>query len=140
MTIQDRGKYLRGMLLLIGKDQRVLDNERFWFYELGKVLGYDKEFCETVVRELPENEFLETIPPKFSDVEIAKAFIIDGIHLAFADRELNPSEMLWINAIAEINGIDILWGMTEYEKFRHKNFSTTDVYKFEVEKLLNINQ
>lgn len=136
MTIQDRGKYLRGLLLLIGKDQHVLDNERFWFYQLGKVLGYDKEFCEVIVRELPENEFLQTEPPQFSTPEIAKAFIIDGIHLAYADRELNAREMLWINAIAEKNGIDILWGMNEYEKFRHKKFTTKDVYKFEVEDIL----
>jgi len=138
MTPQDRGKYLRGMLLLIGKDQQILDHEKSWFYKLSKILGYDIEFCKTALKELPENEFLEETPPKFTNNEIAKAFIIDGIHLAYADRQMQPNELLWINVIAETNGIDILWGIQEFEKFRHNRNSDSDVYKFEIEKLLAV--
>ncbi|MEW6654794.1 MAG: hypothetical protein AB1394_15180, partial [Bacteroidota bacterium] len=85
ITAQDRGKYLRGMLLLIDKDQHILENEKSWFIKLSKILGYDIEFCRTALLELPENEYLENTPPKFSNSEIAKAFIVDGIHLAYAD-------------------------------------------------------
>ena len=137
LTVLDCGKYLRGMLLLIGKDQQVLEHEKSWFFRLSKILGYDIAFCKTAIRELPENEYLETSPPKFTSPEIAKAFIIDGIHLAYADKEMNPEEMLWINSVAETNGIDILWGMNEYEKFRHMDYSEDEVYTFEIEKLLN---
>lgn len=136
ISVQDRGKYLRGMLLLIGKDQQILDHEKSWFFELSKILGYDKEFCKCALKELPDNEYLESSPPKFNNNEIAKAFIVDGIHLAYADREMVPAELVWINSVAEINGIDILWGMQEYEKFRHHKFSETDVHRFEIEKLL----
>lgn len=139
ITAQDRGKYLRGMLLLIGKDQQILEHERSWFFKLSKILGYDIEFCKTALRELPENEYLEASPPKFSNNEIAKAFIVDGIHLAYADRKMEPNELLWINSVAETNGVDILWGIQEFEKFRHHNFSETDVYKFEIEKLFDRN-
>lgn len=136
ITPQDRGKYLRGMLLLIGKDQQVLEHEKSWFFKLSKILGYDIEFCKTALRELPENEFLEETPPKFSNNEIAKAFIIDGIHLAYADKEMVPTELLWINSIAETNGINILWGIQEFEKFRHHRNLESDVYIFEIEKLI----
>ena len=140
ISAQDRGKYLRGMLLLIGKDQQVLEHEKSWFFELTKILGYDKEFCKCVLRELPENEFLESSPPRFDDQDIAKAFIVDGIHLAYADREMAPSELLWINSIAETNRIDILWGMQEFEKFRHHQFSEPDVHKFAIERMMNLNK
>ena len=137
LSVQDRGKYLRGMLLLIGKDQQILEHEKSWFYRLSKILGYDIEFCRTALRELPSNEYLETSPPKFSRPEIAKAFIYDGIHLAYADKEMHPEEILWINSTAEKNGIDILWGMDEYEKFRHMDYSEEEVYTFAIEKLIN---
>jgi hypothetical protein len=137
LSIQDRGKYLRGMLLLIGKDQQILEHEKDWFYKLSKILGYDIAFCKTAIKELPENEYLEISPPVFSLPGIAEAFIIDGIHLAYADKEMNPDEMLWINSVAVANGIDILWGMKEYEKFRHMNYSEEEIYTFEIEKLIN---
>ncbi len=136
-SVQDRGKYLRGMLLLFGKNKQILEHEKSWFFELTKVLGYDKEFCKCALRELPDNEFLESSAPKFSNPEIAKAFIIDGIHLAYADREIVPDELIWINSVAEANGIDILWGMQEYEKFRHHQFIEDDVHCFEIEKFCN---
>lgn len=139
ITPQDRGKYLRGMLLLIGKDQQVLEQEKSWFFKLSIILGYDIEFCKTALQELPDNEFLEETPPKFSSNEIAKAFIIDGIHLAYADKEMVPHELLWINSIAETNSIDILWGIHEFEKFRHHRNSESDIYIFEIEKLIGNN-
>ncbi|MBI3123281.1 MAG: hypothetical protein HYZ10_02635 [Ignavibacteriales bacterium] len=140
ISVQDRGKYLRGMLLLIGKDQRILEHEKSWFFELSKILGYDIEFCKCALRELPENEYLESTPPHFTNQEIAKAFIVDGIHLAYADREMVPNELLWINSVAEANGIDILWGMQEYEKFRHHKYSEQDVHKFAIERVTNLTQ
>ncbi len=139
ITAQDKGKYLRGLLILIGKDHFILDNEKKWFYKLSKILGYDLAFLKSAIKELPENEYLSQKPPKFTNKEIAKAFIIDSIHLAFADQELHPNELEWINKIAEANGIDILWGMNEYEKFRKKNFKDENVYEFEIEKFLNKN-
>lgn len=139
MTAQDKGKYLRGLLILIGKDHLILENEKNWFYKLSKILGYDLAFLRTAIKELPDNEYLSQEPPIFSNKEIAKAFIIDSIHLAFADQELHPNELEWINKIAEVNGIDILWGMNEYEKFRKKNFQDEDVLEFEIEKFLNKN-
>ncbi|KAF0151456.1 MAG: hypothetical protein FD143_1935 [Ignavibacteria bacterium] len=135
ITAQDRGKYLRGMLLLMDKDKQILDHEKSWFFKLSKILGYDIEFCRTALHELPENVYLENSPPKFSNSEIAKAFIVDGIHLAYADRQMTPNELLWINSVAETNGVDILWGIQEFEKFRHQKYAETDVYKFEIEKL-----
>lgn len=137
LTAKDSGNYLRGMLLLIGKDQKILEQEKNWFFSLSKILGYDLAFCKTAIKELPENEYLQTSPPVFSNPEIAKAFIIDGIHLAYADKEINPNEIFWINTVAEANGIDILWGMNEYEKFRHMGYSEDEVYTFAIGKLVD---
>lgn len=137
ITAQDRGKYLRGLLLLIGKDHLILENEKNWFFKLGKILGYDLAFCKTAIKELPENEYLSQEPPIFSNKEIAKAFIIDGIHLAYADQELHSDELYWINLVAETNGIDILWGMNEFEKFRKHQFQQEEITEFAIEKLIN---
>ena len=137
LSIKDRGSYLRGMLLLIGKDQKILDQEKEWFYNLSKILGYDLEFCKTAIEELPENEYLKTSPPLFSNPEIAKAFITDGIHLAFADKEINADEIAWIKSVADTNGLEVIWGLNEYEKLKQESNVVNETYTFAIEKLIS---
>ena len=136
VTVQDKGKYLRGLLLLIKKDQRVVVNEKEWIFELSKVLGFDKEFIEGAIDDLPENDFLESAPPKFSTPDVAKAFIIDGLHLAYADHHFNPSELLWVNSVAQTNNVDILLGYDELQKIKKDVLTKQDLFQFEIEKLL----
>ena len=134
ITLLDRSNYYRGLLILIGKDRQVSDEEKAMFKSLGKELGFNKEFCEGAVNELLENEYIIEEPPKFSNIEIAKLFIRDGIKLAFADKELHLYELSWLKSVADTNSIDNTWGLEQFEQFKnHKNGSN----EFEIIKLFN---
>ncbi len=133
-TLLDRSNYLRGLLILIGKDRKISEEEKELFRKLSDTLGFSKDFCETAMEELLENEYIMEEPPKFSNIEIAKLFIQDGIKLAFADKEIHLYEMSWLRSVAEANSIDHLWSFQQFEHFKKNN--NPDV-GFEIEKLLN---
>ncbi|MCX8033665.1 MAG: hypothetical protein N3B14_09870, partial [Thermoleophilia bacterium] len=83
--------------------------------------------------ELLDNEYIIEMPPKFSDIEIAKAFIIDGIKIAFADKELHIFELNWLKSVAEANSLEKEWCL---EKFNENRLRNGELKNFEVEKLL----
>lgn len=134
ISAQDKGKYVRALLLLIGKDNLISEDEKKWLIKISNILGYDLAFIKSAIRELPENEYIKKEPPIFSDKKIARSFIIDALHLSFADNNFHPKELEWINLIAEANGVDILHGMNELEKLKKSNFN--DINEFEIKKLL----
>ena len=109
MSLIDRGNYLRSILLLVGKDNIITDREKDKVLQIGSKLGFEKEFIKTAVDELLENEYILKNPPKFSNEEIAKEFIKEGIRLAFVDGQLHFYELQWLFNIAEINGISNMW-------------------------------
>lgn len=126
ITLLDRSNYFRGLLILIGKDRKISDEEKSMFASLGKDMGFNKEFYEGALEELLENEFIIEEPPKFSNVEIAKLFIRDGIKLAFADKELHLYELSWLKSVAEANSIDQGWGLEQFEQFKKSKCSTKE--------------
>lgn len=134
MTPQDRGNYLKALLILVGKDKKIVRQERENLVKLANILGFDKEFCDTAMNEYFENEYLVQDPPKFSDKKIAEAFLLDGIRLAVADKELHLFELNWLKSIADINGISSSWGFEQYEKI--KGEEKKSVKKFFVEEFL----
>ncbi len=105
-TLLDKSNYLRGLLILIGKDNKLSKEEREMFLKLSADLGFSSDFCETAMNEILENEFIEVDPPIFSNPEIAKIFLIDGIKLANVDNELHSKELSWLNSVAKVNGIE----------------------------------
>ena len=84
---------------------------------MSKTLGFSEEFCNDAVNELLQNNYIIEDPPKFSDIEIAKAFIKDGIQLAFADGSLHLYEMNWLNFVGNKNNIDPDWSVEQLNDF-----------------------
>lgn len=138
MDPQDRGKYLKALLILIGKDKKIVRQERENLIKLANILGFDKEFCDTAMNEYFENEYLVQDPPKFSDQKIAQAFLLDGIKIAVADKELHLFELNWLKSIADINGISSSWGFEQYEKVKEDEKRSPN--KFFIENILTQNQ
>ena len=134
ITLLDRSNYLRGLLILMGKDRKISEEEKKMFRLLSKELGFSKQFCEDAMDELLENEYIIGDPPKFSNIEIAKLFILDGIKLAFADKELHLYELNWLKSVAEANQIDNNWGLEQFEKFKNNNKPTEG---FEISKYIS---
>lgn len=138
MDPQDRGKYLKALLILVGKDKKIVRQERENLIKLANILGFDKEFCDTAMNEYFENEYLVQDPPKFSNQKIAEAFLLDGIRLAVADKELHLFELNWLKSIADINGISSSWGFEQYEKVKEDEKRSPN--KFFIENILTQNQ
>lgn len=135
MTQQDKSNYFKGLLILIGKDKSISEQEKNNLRKLAKVLGFNKEFCEGALSELLENEYIIEDPPLFSNSSIAKSFIIDGIKIGFSDKVLHIFELNWLKSVADKNSVDYDWCMTKYEDYR-KNETVSELSNFEIENLL----
>ncbi len=46
----DKGKYLRGLLVLSKKDRQLTNEEKNIVKEVGANLGYDSEFIQEIIR------------------------------------------------------------------------------------------
>jgi hypothetical protein len=135
MTLQDKSNYFKGLLILIGKDKSISESEKNNLRKLAKILGFNKEFCNGALSELLENEYIIEDPPVFSDADIAKSFIIDGIRIGFSDKVLHIFELNWLKSVADKNSVDYDWCMTKYEEYKEEK-STLSNISFEIQKLL----
>ncbi|MFZ6033828.1 MAG: hypothetical protein ACOYVE_11040 [Melioribacter sp.] len=135
LSLIDRSNYLKGILILIGKDKKLSIEEKNMFKSLGKALGFGEEFCEEVMEDLLENEYLIEEPPRFEKKEIAELFFKDGLKLALSDGEIHLYELNWLNLIAEKNELDKEWRLNTYNNFK-ENYNGFDG-NFEIEKILS---
>ncbi len=105
----DRSNYFKGLLLLIGKDGEVSDTEKEMLLEIGKTLGFEKEFCESSINTMFENKFLIDSPPKFSEANFAQSFIVDGFRIALADEQICNEEISWLEKVSLVNKVPWEW-------------------------------
>ena len=113
MSVQDASNYFKGLLILIGKDRKVLEPECVLIKRIGKALGFEKEFCNSAVQDLLENTYIIDTLPEFSSQEIAKKFILDGLTLAASDGEIHIMEEEWLQSTAENYYLDDNWFQEE---------------------------
>jgi hypothetical protein len=114
----DRSNYVKGLLLLIGKDEKITDRERFFLHTVGKTLSFNKRFIENAINELFDNKYLEKEPPVFSRKQYAEAFLRDAIQLALVDDDLSDEEIDWLHATAAANDISKEWLEKEIEDYQ----------------------
>lgn len=109
LTVIDKSNYLRGLLILAKKDNRLIENEKNIIRDAAKRMGFSKDFYEETLRNLMNNDYILEKPIIFSNQEIAKLFISEGLELAFSDNELCKSELGWLKEIAKANEIPEDW-------------------------------
>ncbi|MBS3945234.1 MAG: hypothetical protein KGZ42_07030 [Melioribacter sp.] len=130
MTQQDKSNYFKGLLILIGKDRKISEQERIILCQVAKILGFNKEFCDNAISELLDNEYIIESPLEFSNLEIAKSFVIDGIRIAFSDKEIHIFELNWLKSVSEKNSIDKEWCI---QKYNDNQSSKHESEKFQIE-------
>ncbi len=113
----DRSNYVKGLLLMIGKDKKITDEERDFLHNVAETLSFDKKFIESAMNELLENKYLGNEPPVFSQKQYAEAFLRDAIKLAFVDNDLSSEEFDWLHLIAASNGLSNDWLKNELEYY-----------------------
>jgi tellurite resistance protein len=121
LTMQERSECFRGFLLLIAQDRVIAPEEKEVLCRIGKALDFEQGFCEESIDDLLENAHIATHPPVFSRREYAEAFLCDCIHIAGADKEIHPNELLWLNRIAEANGIPETWLEEQLKDYARQN-------------------
>jgi hypothetical protein len=105
ITLQDRSNYLKGLLVLIGKDRILEANEKFLFKEIGRILQFSTEFVEQSLADFLDNEHISQEPPIFSNQFIAECFIKDAVKLAHIDDRFHNFESKWIASTTKKNSL-----------------------------------
>ncbi len=125
ISLVERSKYFKGLLLLLGKDNKITEDETDLLLKVCDTMGFDKSFCRNAIRTLLENEYIIDDIPVFSEDEIVKSFLKDGFNIAYADNDLDSRELKFLSDVAKLNGIDDEWFNNLYEQhlnnFREKN-------------------
>jgi hypothetical protein len=106
---QDKGNYFRGLLVLIGKDNIIGNEEKAKILEITNRLGFDPKFCNDAVNEFLENSYVDTNPPVFSSKIIAKSFLEEAINLSLIDNDFHIEELEWLQNVAKCNDITSDW-------------------------------
>jgi hypothetical protein len=83
-------------------------------------LGFSSDFFEETISHLLENKYITEEPIKFSDQDIAKSFIEDGLKLALSDEVITENEISWLKETAKENGIDEDWVNKKLKEFQGK--------------------
>lgn len=134
ITLLDRSNYYKGLLLLIAKDKKISDNEKEYLLKLGKVLGFESQYCEQNIDTVIENKYITDDPIKFSNQELARVFIRDGIKIAFADDALHLTELEWLRSVLEKNNLSDEWFKEEVgrfvEKGKHKHQKDLEIQNY----------
>lgn len=133
IDVKDGSNYFRGLLLLIGKDHQITQGEHALMMRIGRLLGFEAEFCDTSIRDILDNPHINDEPPRFSTGELAEKFLRDGLVLAGADAEIHAAEVEWLRAVADANGLDA--GPLLDSKVGGGNAAQTGKVRLEVEDL-----
>jgi hypothetical protein len=85
---------------------------------IGKLLDFDKRFCDAAIDDLLLNPHLTRSPILFSSREIAECFLSDAIRLALVDEEMHRLEWNWLKTVASTNNIPEEWLEGEVKRRR----------------------
>lgn len=112
--LQDKGKYFRGLLILIGRDNVIHSKEKKRILRIGEKLGFEQKFCLDAVDSFLSNTYIDQTPPLFSSKFIAESFLNDAIGLSMIDDEVHVEEIEWLKKVAAENNISDTWLNKEF--------------------------
>lgn len=116
ISILDGSNYFKGLLLLIRQDRKLSESEKRLMKKIGKVLGFEREFCENAIHEILDNRHISDELPEFSSKELCRKFISDGLAIAYSDVEVHPAEEEWLRAAAKKYKVGMDWFESELER------------------------
>src|SRR4030042_3147808 len=96
IPIKDRSNYLKGLLIVAKKDNKLAETEKTILKDFALKLGFASDFYNETIINLLSNKYIDEGLIKFSDSVIAESFILDGLSLAFSDSQVNNNEIHWL--------------------------------------------
>ena len=136
LNVLDKSNYLKGLLVLIGKDKKISENENDFIMQVGKTLGFDREFCQEAISTLLDNKYISQEPPMFSQKSFAESFLLDGLKVLSADKSISTNEISFLQLTAKANKVEDNWFRDEFESVKLDNARTKISLELEVTKYL----
>jgi hypothetical protein len=109
LSLVEKSEYFKALLVLSGRDRIIDSRERELMLHIGKVLDFERRFCEAALDDLMVNAHITREPVVFGDPVIADCFFRDALRLALVDGELSPLELRWLRRMAHANGRSDKW-------------------------------
>ena len=116
----DRSRYLKGLLITARKDNQLTQSEKSIIKKFAMKLGFSLDFFEESISHLLENKYITEEPLIFSDKNIAKSFIEDGLKLAISGDVIGDEELAWLNQTARVNQISEVWVNKKIQEIKSK--------------------
>lgn len=116
----DRSGYLKGLLITARKDNQLTETEIALIKKLATRLGFSSDFFEETISHLLDNKYITEEPIKFSNEEIAKSFLEDGLKLALSDNAISDNELNWLKETAKVNGINEGWVDSKLKELKNR--------------------
>ena len=135
-SLIDRGKYYRGLLVLIGRDRIIDPREHTLMLQLGKMLDFDERFCEAAIADLLGNKYITDEPILFDEPEIAVCFLRDALRMALIDENIHSHELSWLKTVARTNKLADAWLAEERERLRGKDLTENPPESFQIHRYL----
>lgn len=104
LPLMIKSHYYKGLLVLSRRDRVIDDREKHLLLHIGKILDFDRRYCEATIDELLSNRHISREPVIFSEEIIKECFFRDALRIAYADGVLHPSEMRYLQQAAQANG------------------------------------
>jgi hypothetical protein len=136
LPLLDRSNYYRGLLVLLRRDRIIDDRERELMLQVGKILDFDKRFCEAAIDDLLSNVHLTREPVIFPDPLLSKCFFRDALRLALIDDRLHPTELRWLRTVAYANNQSEQWLDAIIQEFEEKKGALDHSAPFEIQRFL----
>jgi len=135
-SLMDKGRYYRGLLVLVGRDRIIDPKERALMLQFGKMLDFDERFCEAAITDLLGNRYISSEPILFDKQLIAKCFLRDALKLALIDKELHVNELSWLKAVAQTNNIADEWLDIELQGLKKIRITEVQPDSFEISQFI----
>ncbi|MFZ0453256.1 MAG: hypothetical protein WAM24_05845 [Ignavibacteriaceae bacterium] len=132
----DKSNYFKGLLVLVGKDKEINQNESDLIKKIGNILGFNHDFVDKAIKNFFKNKYIIEDPPLFSNYDFAEIFIKDGIRIALINKVINIDQIKWLETAAMKNNLSKQWLFIELESLLDNNNSALEIY-FEIQKYLN---
>jgi hypothetical protein len=136
LSLLDRGNYYKGLLVLLRRDRIIDVREKELMLQVGKILDFDKRFCEAAIDDLLSNAHITREPVIFSDERIKECFFRDAVRLALVDECLHPLELSWLRTVAHANSLSDQWFDDIIQEFKEKDGEQTQSAPFEIQRYL----
>jgi hypothetical protein len=136
LSLLNKSNYYKGLLVLLRRDRIVDVSEKELMLEMGKILDFDRRFCESTIDDLLSNAHINREPVIFSDERIMNCFFHDALRLALVDGYLHPMELSWLRTVAQANGRSNQWLDDRIREFRENKEAQDQSAPFAIQQYL----